>query len=372
MRDDLLDEGYLAGVQRLVVDEFRKRGKSGLMIHFGDFAYQQAEGRVAESFFVVFAAAEFLRKDAFQFLVVLSGQRNIVRQVMNGQGIFVLLNVAVNFHFVAFKGVVGGQGRSLGRLQHGVGQNGDDVLSFAAFIQKADERAKFPPDMFQLADVCFLPEVRVGDLPYQRQFFRDLRYAGLFFKESDRLDQLSQIVLDARAFIQRIQDESVDEIIEAQRHVVGIIEMHQRGDVFRQLLLIQLGKAGKRFRLFELLHMPQGETDMKELRVEGGNQLAAVFGQFPAPELINLVGFRCVLKRRDQPDALSENVFRKRDRDFSLLCVFDLSEELEIAAVVENEETFFAGVLRAFYKVGAGQLRAETCSASDHLPEFGF
>ena len=295
-----------------------------------------------------------------------------MRQVMNGQGIFVLLNVAVYLHSVAFKGVVSGQRRPPGRAQYGVGQNGDDVLSFAAFIQKADERAQFPPDMFQLADVCFLPEVRVGNLPDQRQLFRNLRDGGFFFQKSDRLDELSQIVLDAWAFIQRIQHEAVDEIIEAQRHVVGIIEMHQRGDVFRQLLLIQLGKAGKRFRLFELLHMLQGKTDVKELRVEGGNQRAAGFGQFPAPELINLVGFRCVLKRRDQPDAFSENTFRKRDRSFSLRGVFDLSEKLEIAAVVENEETFFAGVLRAFYEVGAGQFRAETCSASDHLPEFCF
>ena len=169
-----------------------------------------------------------------------------------------------------------------------------------------------------------------------------------------------------------ILHEAVDEVVEAQRHVVGIIEMNQRGDVFRQLLLIQFGKADKRFRLFEFFHMIQGEPDMKEVRVEGGNQIAAGFGQFPAPELMNLIGFRCVLKRRRQPDAFSEDVFRKRDRDFSLHGVFDLSEELEVAAVVENEETFFAGVFLAFYGIGAGQVRTESCSASDHLPEFGF
>ena len=52
--------------------------------------------------------------------------------------------------------------------------------------------------------------------------------------------------------------------------------------------------------------------------------------------------------------------------------MFDLPEVLEVAAVVEDEEALFTCVFLSFYKIGTGQSRAKTCSASDHLPEFCF
>ena len=51
--------------------------------------------------------------------------------------------------------------------------------------------------------------------------------------------------------------------------------MNQRGDVFRKLLLIQLGKTDEGFRLFELFHMLQSKLHMKEIRIKAGNPALA-------------------------------------------------------------------------------------------------
>ena len=73
------------------------------MVKFCNLADQQAEGRVAVFPFIILSASQFLRQNALQLLVIGRGEGNIVRQLVDSQGVTVFLHKAVYLLPVVFK-----------------------------------------------------------------------------------------------------------------------------------------------------------------------------------------------------------------------------------------------------------------------------
>ena len=85
----------LALVEGLVVDKLRERRHGGVMVELGNLANQQAKRCIAVFTFIVFLASQLASEHAFQFLVITTGKRNIVGQLVDGHGIAVFVDVAV-------------------------------------------------------------------------------------------------------------------------------------------------------------------------------------------------------------------------------------------------------------------------------------
>ena len=125
MADDLVDKGDLLLIQRLVIGEGGKGIHGGLVVQLGDLPHQQSKGGIPKFPLVVLPAAQLAGEHMLQLLIVAGGHGDVVGQLVNGHGVPVLIDVAVDLGPVVLEIVGRLQLHSLLALGHRIGKAGD-------------------------------------------------------------------------------------------------------------------------------------------------------------------------------------------------------------------------------------------------------
>ena len=98
------------------------------MIELGYAPDQQAKGRLAKFTFIVSLAAQFHSKHAFKLLIVQCCERDIVGQLVNSNGITILIDIPVDLHSIVLKIICRFQFDAFLHIEYRVGQIGVDGL----------------------------------------------------------------------------------------------------------------------------------------------------------------------------------------------------------------------------------------------------
>ena len=164
-----MHKGDLPLIQGLVVDEFRERLHGCFVVQLGNSADEQPEGCVPELPLIIRPAAQLAGQHTLQFLVIACRKGNVVRQLVNGQGVPVLVHVAVDLGTVILEVIGRVQLLALQAVNHWVGEIGHYLPLFpCSFVQKADQVPQLFTNLLKQQNIVGVPEGIRVDFSEQR------------------------------------------------------------------------------------------------------------------------------------------------------------------------------------------------------------
>ena len=176
-------------------------------------------------------------------------------QLVNGHGVPVLVDVAVDLGPVVLEIVGRFQLHSLLTLGHRVGEAGDHRPFALALVQKLHQAPQLLPHPLQKKQVARLPKGVGLHLFEQGQLVLHLGNGGLALQQGGGVPELPLGMAQRGHLFQLGQHQPIHEVVKPLGQLVGVRVVHQRRNLPLQLSLGLIAQAGEHVPIAVLVHI---------------------------------------------------------------------------------------------------------------------